>query len=72
MMFMYLKFKGKEDSMDKTMSMTNYQFIVPMTDAEKAKYDNKRKVEGKTSQGCMRNLVLRYLKEGEHDERTDG
>ena len=57
--------------MDNGRGFNYYQFIVPMTDDEKAKYDDKRRTEGKTSQGCMRNLVLGYLKDGNNDERTD-
>ena len=60
--------------MDRNTRMTNYQFVVPMTTAEKAKYDRKRKAEGKTSQGCMRALVVRYLNDegGSHDQRPNG
>ena len=52
--------------------MTKYQLIVPLTEAEKAKYEAKRRSEGKTSQGCIRKLVLGYIGEAEHDERSNG
>ena len=48
------------------------QFIVPLSKDEKLKYDLKRKREGKTSQGCLRSLVLKYIGESENDEHTDG
>ena len=57
--------------MENTTAMNNYQFIVPLTEAEKAKYDAKRRSEGKTSQGCLRNLLLGYIGES-HDQRSNG
>lgn len=39
-------------------------FVIPLTEEQKAKYTAKRKLEGKTSQGCMRELILRYISEG--------
>lgn len=39
-------------------------FVIPLTEEQKAKYTAKRKSEGKTSQGCMRELILRYISEG--------
>lgn len=49
-----------------------FQFIVTLTKSEKLKYDLKRKREGKTSQGCLRSLMLAYIGESENDEHTDG
>lgn len=51
---------------------TNYQFIIPLTKEQKAKYDQMRKRNGQTSQGCMRKLVLTYIGEQANDEHTDG
>lgn len=52
-------------------AVNNYQFIVPLTESQKARYDAKRRSEGKTSQGCLRKLVLGYIGEGDNDQRTD-
>lgn len=49
----------------------NYQFIIPLTDEQKRSYDNKRKKDGKTSQGCLKTLVLHYIGEDSHDQHTD-
>ena len=57
--------------MSKGTALNNYQFIVPLTEEQKAKYDVKRRGEGKTSQGCLRKLVLRYIGEDEHDQCAD-
>lgn len=57
--------------MDKNSAVKiRYQLIVPLTEDEKAKYEAKRRSEGKTSQGCIRNLVLTYIGQSD-DERTD-
>lgn len=58
--------------MEKANAVNNYQFIVPLTETQKARYDAKRRSEGKTSQGCLRKLVLVYIGEDEHDQRADG
>ena len=49
----------------------NRCLLVPLTDLEKRLFDIKRKSEGKTAQGCMRNLILEYIR-GANDKRSDG
>jgi hypothetical protein len=39
-------------------------FIAPLTDEEKRKYKEKCKVEGLTSQGAIRKLILEFIGEG--------
>ena len=48
-----------------------YQFIIPLTAEQKAKYDAKRRENGQTSEGCMKRLVLNYIGEDADDKHTD-
>ena len=57
---------------DAVTEVRKYQFIIPMTKEQKRKYEQKRKAEGKTSQGCLKSLFLQYIGESEHDERSNG
>lgn len=45
------------------MPNKNFSFLIPLTEEEKQKYEQKRRREGLTSQGLMRKLVLNFINE---------
>ena len=57
--------------MDGHMEVKNYQFIIPLTEEQKRKYDSRRRALGLTSQGLLKKKVLEFIGEAGNDEHTD-